>query len=579
MSRSSPRRLGPALFPLAVCGWLLCAPAHAAEPAVSLHPGSLQLPPHAPPYLHKSWLSALQSPLPASMKARGQTVIQKTSSHSNALGILGHYQTNAPIDTARNAFFQSLGTNGRSCASCHLPSDGMSISAQTLKNTWMLSQGRDPVFAPVDGANCPNQVPSADTRRSLIGGLLGGAPLRSAADARSLLLERGLFRVFLPVPKFTVDQAAYGGAPAHEVEFSIKVLSDPYGCNTDPAYARVVDPVTQEATQMVSVYRRPRMSSNLKYLTTPSLTTLGGGALPNIDFVTGAAVVNPKTGLPISGNIMWDGREPTLESQARSATLGHAQATQAPTDAQIADIVAFEKAAFSAQTWNWWAGDLTGATGGAAVSGGPKPLASGTPQFSPTGFSLYDAWTHGGGGWGGAWLGGHRESIARGQAIFNTRAISVSGVAGFNNAALLGATNPQTTTCTSCHGNLGAGAEPLPVGQRAIGVGGGQESRGGPAPVKWLPIFKVTCRAPFKTPFDGNEVVTNDPGMALITGRCADIGRRTAPQLRALAARAPYFADGSVKTIAGVVEFYNARFQMKLTAQEKADLANFLGAL
>ena len=50
-------------------------------------------------------------------------------------------------------------------------------------------------------------------------------------------------------------------------------------------------------------------------------------------------------------------------------------------------------------------------------------------------------------------------------------------------------------------------------------------------------------------------------------------------QLRGLAARAPYFANGSAKTLREVVDFYDRRFDMKLTDQEKEDLINFLGAL
>ena len=49
--------------------------------------------------------------------------------------------------------------------------------------------------------------------------------------------------------------------------------------------------------------------------------------------------------------------------------------------------------------------------------------------------------------------------------------------------------------------------------------------------------------------------------------------------MRALAARPPYFHDGSAPNIAAVVEFYDRRFQMRLTPTESADLAAFLEAL
>jgi cytochrome c peroxidase len=51
------------------------------------------------------------------------------------------------------------------------------------------------------------------------------------------------------------------------------------------------------------------------------------------------------------------------------------------------------------------------------------------------------------------------------------------------------------------------------------------------------------------------------------------------PLLRGLAARAPYFHNGSAATLAQVVNFYNARFQMGLNQGQKTDLVNFLNAL
>ncbi len=45
-------------------------------------------------------------------------------------------------------FFQSLGTNGRSCGSCHQPSDGMSVSAAHVEQRFSLTQGQDPIFLP-----------------------------------------------------------------------------------------------------------------------------------------------------------------------------------------------------------------------------------------------------------------------------------------------------------------------------------------------------------------------------------------------------------------------------------------------
>jgi len=73
-------------------------------------------------------------------------------------------------------------------------------------------------------------------------------------------------------------------------------------------------------------------------------------------------------------------------------------------------------------------------------------------------------------------------------------------------------------------------------------------------------------------------VLTTDPGRALVTGKCADIGKTKGPILRGLAARAPYFNNGSGATLTDVVNFYDKRFSIGLTAQEKADLAAALSA-
>jgi cytochrome c peroxidase len=77
----------------------------------------------------------------------------------------------------------------------------------------------------------------------------------------------------------------------------------------------------------------------------------------------------------------------------------------------------------------------------------------------------------------------------------------------------------------------------------------------------------------------GQTFVVTDPGRALISGNCADIGKIKGPILRGLAARAPYFHNGSAATLTDVVNFYNQRFNIGLTDQQKQDLVNFLSTL
>ena len=64
----------------------------------------------------------------------------------NAAGLIATYNADGkPIDLS-GPFFQSLGTNGRNCASCHQPAQGWSISPTEVKIRFLLTQGLDPIF-------------------------------------------------------------------------------------------------------------------------------------------------------------------------------------------------------------------------------------------------------------------------------------------------------------------------------------------------------------------------------------------------------------------------------------------------
>jgi len=141
----------------------------------------------------------------------------------NSTGFLATHNTSGqPIDLT-GPFFQSLGTNGRSCGSCHRPAQGWSVSAEELKARFAATQGLDPVFRPNDGSNCDHSI---DT--STVGG---------RRQAYRLLIGRGLFRIALPVPA--------------DAEFQVVGVVNPYGCN---------EPAT------LSVYRRPLPATNLRFL-------------------------------------------------------------------------------------------------------------------------------------------------------------------------------------------------------------------------------------------------------------------------------------------------------------------------
>src|SRR6185503_15199225 len=83
------------------------------------------------------------------------------ASYANATGAVGILNTAGTIDTAASPFFQPLGKNGRACVTCHQPADGMALSAATVRERWEETNGQDPLFAAVDGRNCPN-LPAGD---------------------------------------------------------------------------------------------------------------------------------------------------------------------------------------------------------------------------------------------------------------------------------------------------------------------------------------------------------------------------------------------------------------------------------
>jgi cytochrome c peroxidase len=83
----------------------------------------------------------------------------------------------------------------------------------------------------------------------------------------------------------------------------------------------------------------------------------------------------------------------------------------------------------------------------------------------------------------------------------------------------------------------------------------------------------------FQNKTTGETISTTDPGRALITGKWKHLGRFKGPILRGLAARAPYFHNGSAADLSAVVDFYDQRFGIGFTPQEKADLIAFLRVL
>jgi cytochrome c peroxidase len=450
----------------------------------------------------------------------------------DATGVTATLDVNGP--QPQGAFFQSLGTNGRSCATCHGASQAMGLSAQAALIRFFTTGGQDPLFAPVDGANCPNAR-------------------RDDPAAHSLLLQHGLIRISLQLPA--------------AAQYTLSVVHDPYGCALTP------DP--NGGLPFVSVYRRPLPTTNLSFLS----TIMFDGR------ETKAPLTAEST---FMANLTAD-----LSQQAVDATTTHAQSAGPPTAAQVADIVGFELGLFSSQVYDAHAGWLAadGATGGVLRLAnqeyypGINDVLGADPTgaaFNPASMTLFSAWST------NSNASAAQQAIAAGEALFDSAPIQITNVRGLNDNAALGKPASIAGTCTSCHDTPNTGNHSLPL---PLDIGTGHATLAGVEPdpniaaalaelsVPDLPVYLISgCPDPFGSGAP-ESFYTTDPGKALITGQCGDFNRGKGPILRSLAARAPYFHNGAAVNLEELVNFYNQRFQMGLSAVQKQQLVAFLNSL
>ncbi len=465
----------------------------------------------------------------------------------NPNGASETYSTNGGGIDLKGPFFQSMGTNGRSCATCHQPSDGMSVSALSVELRFLKTQGTDPIFRTVDGSNCDDNidVSTIEGRRA----------------AYSLLRTRGLFRIALAVPTNS--------------NYRVMSVNNPYGCND-------IDTISQ--------YRRPLPATNLRFL---SAVMFDGRESTPLTGTTKIVYSNYATALVSN-----------LEHQSVDATIDHAQGDGTrPTAAEQQEIVNFELGLSTAQAFDYRAG-LLNATG---AQGGPQALLNqpffismnssvnfllpqleqpgglvspGDGQFTPAIFNSYDAWSN-------LPARDPRAAIARGQALFNSLPINITGVAGINDdvsegGLVAGGIPSLKGTCGTCHDTPGVGdhssATPLDIGTGDPNPNNASVNLGG-LDITYLPTVTV-CKIDPDTGLPSNTCkTTTDLGQALIDGNFDHVGKIKGPILRGLSARAPYFHNGSARTLLDVVRFYETRFGLTLTPRQESDLVAFLSSL
>jgi cytochrome c peroxidase len=195
-------------------------------------------------------------------------------------------------------------------------------------------------------------------------------------------------------------------------------------------------------------------------------------------------------------------------------------------------------------------------------------------------FNTFDAWA-------GLPYSDPRASVARGQTIFNSVSINITGVAGINDPASAGGLLPNgvqsiTGNCATCHDTPNVGNHSFPT---PLDIGTGDPNPSNPSvnlgglDVSYLPKITVYKTDPITGRPTTNCKTTTDLGQALIDGRFDHVGKIKGPILRGLSARAPYFHNGSAQTLMDAVHFYEVRFGLTLTPQEETDLVAFLSSL
>jgi cytochrome c peroxidase len=477
--------------------------------------------------------------------------IDNETAFANGFGAADFFSTAESIETdpAKNPFFRNLGINGRTCNSCHKLEQGMGISVARINAIFNATNGLDPIFRINDGSNAPTgfyaNVSTASARRISF----------------SMLLSKGLIRVGIGIPSTL---------PGNQI--NLILAQDPFG------FASAAE---------LSLFRRP---------------------LPSVN---------------VAANVlaMWDGRESegrpairdALINQANDATQGHAQRPtplDTTTRQQIAD---FQLALFNGQITSNVVGALNVAGCVTNADGEPCEEARGGARNAFTAFSVGSP----GGSQGGfgpfkeginspfrplceadvaidptdacfknvsmtffdpfesdefpesdtSTLTRNRGELGDGENIFYTKPMFFSNVPGLTDA------DPPITQgfCTTCHNTPEFGSH---SNKRFFNTGLSDPFTANNPLAGNITEFPKYVIGRNGSP--GIYTTTTDPGLALRTGRYADIGKFKVPNLRGLGSRAPYFHNGAARTLEDVVNFYNTKFRMQMNSEEIRKVVVFL---
>ena len=315
----------------------------------------------------------------------------------NQFGIAESFHTTGAIDFT-NPMFQQLGTNPRSCATCHGPDMGWTLTAKKARQLFRESDGLDPLFNLVDEGSRP------------------GADI-STEEARKATFE---LTMDLATTRFTRNIPAAG-------EFTVASVVDPSGFST--------------LTQVLNFRRPTPMANEAK---TSSILWNSG---PQADITVAVA------GLFGGAATLHEQRDPTMPTSQEIRDQGAAFAMNL-FFAQIKDDRAGRLDAAGAkggpenvflQPFTLGANDILSSTFTRKV-------------FDIyDAWAVYDQDNGHGDCRQDRGRGAARASIYRGQEIFNNYEFAISGVPGFNDVM---AQDTVMGTCSTCHNapNIGGHA-------------------------------------------------------------------------------------------------------------------------
>jgi cytochrome c peroxidase len=516
--------------------------------------------------------------------------------------------------------------NGQSCETCHQPQLGWSITPEFLRDRFEATRGTADAFRVNDSADNPRVcgTPKTDDSAAKVAAAVNACVFRMSIaekrEAYELFNKLGVARIAIKINGQTAgvpnDDFVVTAAPSRE----FGVLPIPAGRDSQQPCS-VQGPI---CVPTASLFRRPLITTNTFF----DSSVLWEGR-QNV-----CVALTPAPGTCTATTPL---QTPLLETQVSGAARTLLLAAP-PTKLTEDRAAHFMTGIFTARDRDRRAGSLQalGATGGPQFladmasgkavppctplveapvdnSGGGNP----PPDCSTTrGFTVFNAWNTLGGGTDpcakvrddddqrsndpGAQQRA-RLLIACGQQIFNTRQLNDPPAGGRD------ANNVPNGRCTSCHSAQNVGDNPSPTFRPTYTPNGGISQQpsafvGGATDASTDPFCATNPKDPFcktltfnlpqfkrrtsdlplytvtQTGTGAVKIVT-DPGLALITHSFANTGGMKPPQLRDLAARAPYFHNGAAETLDDLVDFYDQNFSIGLTRREHRALVAFLNAI